>query len=439
MKINRSGIGYPVVLLQAVVEILLLFPLIYIPAYYLLSAESLWGWPALILAGYVLGYSGTRVWKLSRLASAGLWACITASVLAIAMTGIGPALLFTWPMMFAAGYRGIRMAHNGWDALFPGPYYLAGLLMHGGSSFVLSFQESVHDLRTMLAWTGALALIATLLVLNQRMVLEQTLPGKGAPVLERRVLRHNRALIVILLLITAAVVVLPRLQQFVGDMIRRFAAWIAQWFQSTPSEVPPPEPEVIPPTPELPFGDETPSPSPWLALLEQIVIYLVYALLIAALVFALYRLGKHLPRLLRKLSAWMNRRFSHREGQEMLGYEDEIEQIEHEPAGRKLLQGLRRRFAVQRDEPAADNAAAVRQTYRRILSRKIREGYHWNAALTPRETGRDLDHWKGTGGEAESELPPELIELYEVARYGGRAPSDEEVQRVLKASKRHKE
>lgn len=436
MKI-KTGIGYPQMLLQAVVEILLFFPLVYIPAYYLLSPDRLWWWPALFLAGYMLGFTGTRIWMLARLAAAGLWACITAAVLSVSVIGIDQALMLALPLIYIASYRGIRMAHVSWDVLFPGPFYLTGLITYGGASFVLSFNETFHDLRISLAWSGALALIATLFVLNQRMVLEQTLPGKGAPVLERRVLRQNRLLIVVLLILTAAVVVFPRLQQLLGELIRGITSWISQWLQSPPTEEPPGDPEVIPPNPELPIGEDAPSPSPLLAILEQIAIYTVYVLLIAAVLLVLYRFGKHLPRLLRQVAAWLNRRFSHQKGQEMLGYEDEVEQIEHEPAGGKLLRGLRRRFTFRKDEAATDNASAVRQMYRRILSRTIREGYHWNPALTPRETGTDLSRWKGKSDD--TELPSELIDLYEVVRYGSRELSDEEVQHVLKASKRHKE
>ena len=96
------------------------------------------------------------------------------------------------------------MEQASWNLMFPGTYFLIGLILFGVSSFILSFMDSFQGGISSLTWMGA-ALGLTLLLVNRQLVLDETLPGNDQPVLERRVLRYNRWFILVLLLLVAVV------------------------------------------------------------------------------------------------------------------------------------------------------------------------------------------------------------------------------------------
>ena len=96
------------------------------------------------------------------------------------------------------------MEQASWNLMFPGTYFLIGLILFGVSSFILSFMDSFQGGISSLTWMGR-ALGLTLLLVNRQLVLDETLPGNDQPVLERRVLRYNRWFILVLSLLVAVV------------------------------------------------------------------------------------------------------------------------------------------------------------------------------------------------------------------------------------------
>ncbi|MFE9274701.1 DUF4129 domain-containing protein [Paenibacillus glucanolyticus] len=427
MNVHVSG--YMKALLQGFVECVLFFPVLFIPAFYLMPESFRWVWPALVLAGYILGYTGGQLFKFNRQFKAFLWGCLVSVLLSIAMLGVDLALAYSIPVLFVASYRGSRMEQISWNLMFPGTYFLIGLILYGVSSFILGFMDSFQDGIPALTWMGAAALVLTLLIVNRQFVLDETLPGKDQPVLERRVLRYNRWFIIVLLILIGIVAFLPQLQQWFSDLARGIAAWISGLFGSGAEQAPEP-PSMAEPPPEMPMMEEEPkSPSKWMKVIEQMLIYGVFLAIGVGVVYVLFRFGKVLPTLYRKFSAWMNRMMNRQNVQPSLGYEDEVENIEHDPASkrlRRLLSGVRFGGRHREGEESEHLNQKIRQMYRRILSRSIREGYNWKAALTPRETEHDLKDWDGQSDR----IPQSLIELYEEARYGNRDITKEEFERL---------
>ena len=131
------------------------------------------------------------------------------------------------------------------------------------------------------------------------------------------------------------------------------------------------------PPPEMPFLDEeTKPPSQWMKVLEQVLIYGVFTVIGVGLLYVLFRFGKVLPSLYRKFSAWMNRMMNRQNVQPQLGYEDEVENIEHDPASkrlRRLLSGVRIVGRHREGEGPEQLNEKIRQMYRLILSRSIRK------------------------------------------------------------------
>jgi len=429
------GFGILQAFFNSLVECVLYFPVLFIPAYFLFPDSLRWLWPAAALGAYLIGYAGSALLRLNRQFKAVMWAVIVSIALGSWLLGVDLLLAYAIPILFTASYRGSRMEQINWSSMFPGTYYLAGLILYGASSFVLAFMDSFREGMPVLTWFGAGALALTLLIVNQQLVLDETLPGNDRPVLERRVLRYNRSFIVVLLLIIAAIAFLPQLRHWFEEMARGLTAWLSGLF-SAGTETPPETPATPQPPPELQLPDsEQKAPSRFMKSLETVLVYGVFIAIGIGLLLLFMRLGKQLPKLLGILSKWMNRMMSRQETQASLGYEDEVEDIEHERAGQRLRRALANvRFSKKdRGEERHDPNRIIRQMYRRILLQSIREGYNWKAALTPRETENDLKDWQEHSQEW---MPETLVELYEKARYGNRSLTEEEVQRLQNSRKR---
>jgi len=429
------GFGILQAFFNSLVECVLYFPVLFIPAYFLFPDSLRWLWPAAALGAYLIGYAGSALLRLNRQFKAVMWAVIVSIALGSWLLGVDLLLAYAIPILFTASYRGSRMEQINWSSMFPGTYYLAGLILYGASSFVLAFMDSFREGMPVLTWFGAGALALTLLIVNQQLVLDETLPGNDRPVLERRVLRYNRSFIVVLLLIIAAIAFLPQLRHWFEEMARGLTAWLSGLF-SAGTETPPETPATPQPPPELQLPDsEQKAPSRFMKSLETVLVYGVFIAIGIGLLLLFMRLGKQLPKLLGILSKWMNRMMSRQETQASLGYEDEVEDIEHERAGQRLRRALANvRFSKKdRGEERHDPNRIIRQMYRRILLQSIREGYNWKEALTPRETENDLKDWQEHSQEW---MPETLVELYEKARYGNRSLTEEEVQRLQNSRKR---
>ena len=57
-----------------------------------------WVWPALVLGGYLLGYTGVRWFKLDRQFKATLWACLVSITATIAFVGVDITLAYFIPL-----------------------------------------------------------------------------------------------------------------------------------------------------------------------------------------------------------------------------------------------------------------------------------------------------------------------------------------------------
>lgn len=112
---------YMKALLQGFVECILFFPVLFISAFYLMPESFRWIWPALVLAGYILGYTGGQLFKFNRQFKAFLWGCLVSVLLSIAMLGVDLALAYSIPVLFVASYRGSRMEQISWNLMFPAP------------------------------------------------------------------------------------------------------------------------------------------------------------------------------------------------------------------------------------------------------------------------------------------------------------------------------
>lgn len=426
--------GLPRILGMGFAEILLYFPVLFIPMVYLFPDSLILVWPLIVVLGYGLGYAGSCMLRIKTFLMTFLWASVVAVSVSYFLFGTTIALLIAVPSLYVTCYRGIRMEQTGSSLMYSGPYFLIGLAIYGVSSFVLSFVDLFKPYTLVITVAGVCALIMTLFILNRHYVEEQTLPGAQKPIVEQRVLRQNRGMIVILILIIGGLALLPMLQEWIAALGRSIASWIGNLLQTSPGE--PETPEQNPSdASEFPFANDASEPSAFMEFLEKLAFYVVYIAAAALILYLLYRFIKILPKLLQKISAWMNRLMSRQTQDEAsLGYEDEEIEIEHEKVSgrlKRLLGKARMKGAFQTGSESEDNATKIRRVYRRILTHKIREGYNWKASRTPRETKQDMRVWK----ESDESISDEFIRLYEQARYGHRSIQDDELNNNLKELK----
>lgn len=417
---------------QGLVECLLFFPLLYIPLVYAKAGPWIAVWPLMVVVGYGVGYACSRLFRINTVLKTVFWSLAWSVALSLMAFGLSLMLLIGATGLFAACYRGIRMEQTHWPVLFPGMYYLVGLIVYGCSSFILNFEPSFAPYRGALTWFGAAALAVTLFIINRNHVEEATLPHDDKVILEKRVRRQNRWLVASMLLLIAVLVLLPQLRQGLEYLWNAFVSWINGLFQQLPEDKPEPLPEQ--PRLEEPLlpAEESLPPPQWIKILEKFMIFAACAAAGLAAVYLLYRLARMLPKWADKLSAWLNRLLSRRSGEgERLGYVDEVEKI----APSKRRNGFKRwRFSAgnnRADAREEGQEAGIRRLYRKIVERNIRQGYDWKKHLTPRETVHDLKMWK----EASEPVPDGLVELYEQARYGGGIVDKNRAEIVLKASK----
>lgn len=429
--------GLPRVIGMGFAETLLYFPVLFIPMVYLLPESSIPLWILVVILGYGLGYAGSYILRIKTFLMTFLWSSAVAVSISYILIGADIGLVMAVPSLYVTCYRGIRMKQTGISILYSGSYFFIGLAIYGVSSFILSFIERFQPYTLVMTGAGASALVMTLFMLNRHYVEEQTLPGSKKPIVEQRVLRQNRGMIIILIATIGGLSLLPMLQAWLSALGRSIATWIGHLLQTSPGE-PESTPEIVPEAAEMPFANEPSEPSSLMEFLEKLAFYVVYIAAAALILYLLYRFVKVLPKLLQKGSAWLNRLMSHQvQDEAFLGYEDEEIEIEHEKVAsrlKRLLASARWNGAIHKESESVDNATQIRRVYRRILTHKIREGYKWKVSKTPRETKRDMKAWS----ESDEPISDEFIRLYEQARYGHRSIRDEELNNNLKELKHHK-
>ncbi|MFI2858329.1 DUF4129 domain-containing protein [Paenibacillus sp. JSM ZJ436] len=434
----RAGRALLRVLTQGAVECLLFFPLLCIPG--MLGKQQIsftFLFALLLVIGYGAGWGihqgikQNHRWK--RAAGALLWT-LSVSSLTFGITGVSMAAA---PFIYISFYRGGRMGSEKWSVMFPGSYFLSGLILYGLKSLWIQFSPPFQQYQALLTWMGAVALTITLLWSNRSYVEENTLSDQEQPVLEKKVLLHNQIWVWLLLVIIAAVVLLPQLRSLAEGAWHSLLSWLASWLKQ-PEQVPPAEPRPLPegPPPMLPGEEEASQTPAWMRWAERFFMNAVLAIAGIGALYILYKLMRNMNGWLSRLSRWLQQlQQRSREHGLAEGFEDTVEVIKPE---RKVTRHRRRSRPERRKAAGAwakDHRMAVRQLYQQFLLKSMSRGYRFKRYMTPRETLEDLRNFES----AKVNAPEELTALYEKARYGNEPINQEHIQhlkRLLKKTKK---
>lgn len=264
---------------------------------------------------------------------------------------------------------------------------------------------------------GMLTLVLCLFIFNNSNMNKESYTdnSSGAPI-SRSIIRQNRLLVSIV----AVIVFLVASISWIGETLSRLFDALMDWLRSLFPASKEIEPIEQPDTPDPPMNlpMEPPEDPSWLMqLLEKIAMFIGGLAAMILVLWLGYMLLRKLPIIARLIEQWLHR-LSRKErlAASNVGYEDEIELVEHDRGAsrlRKWSSSLRRGRSEDRWDELPDNAARIRDLYRSALLRRERKGYAPKPQLTPRETAVDLQH---NNGQAAA-LPKPLVELYERARY----------------------
>ncbi|MBD3919151.1 DUF4129 domain-containing protein [Paenibacillus sp. PR3] len=277
---------------------------------------------------------------------------------------------------------------------------------------------------------GMLTLVLCLFIFNNSNMNKESYSdsSSGAPI-SRSIVRQNRVLVTIVAIIALLVTSIS----WIGDMVSRLfdslTALLRRLFatssedpqRATPPEQDPPNNLVV----------EPPSDPSWfMELLEKIFMFVGGILSVLLVIWLVYTLLRKVPFIARLVEQWLQR-LSRKERMTAtdVGYEDEIEQVEHERGSSRLRRWSASMFKGRTEDmwdKLPDNAARIRDLYRTALLRRERHGYSAKPQLTPRETAVELQH---NQGHAPS-LPQPLVDLYERARYSSSAIDTREAEQA---------
>lgn len=277
---------------------------------------------------------------------------------------------------------------------------------------------------------GMLTLIFCLFIFNNSNVSKESYSdsSSGAPV-SRSIVRQNRVLVTIVAIIALLVSSISWIGEMVSrlynsfiELLRRLLATSSEDQQpiTTPEEEP--SNNLVMPPPD--------DPSWLMQLLEKIVMFVGGIISIILVIWLGYMLLRKLPFIAKLIEQWLQR-LSRKERMSATdaGYEDEIEQVEHERGSSRLRRWSASMFKGRTEDmwdKLPDNAARIRDLYRHALLRRERHGYSAKPQLTPRETAVELQH---NQGQADS-LPQPLVDLYERARYSSSAIDTREAEQA---------
>lgn len=438
--------------LQALVEIILLLPLLIIAYVNLPFAADLFAWVGTLVVLYMLG---TIFARLPRVRNRGLM--LLASV---AVSGIVTALLWglalpeivTWLLGCIAFYRGQLLATRRWHEVLPISIYWVSVLVYFISSILFSRLLSFESYMPLIAGFGFATLVITLWMTNIYGLQDNSYSDDQESGLNKSILRHNRIAVISLVSLALIVAFFKVIQGFILWGFRTIGKGIAFLLSLLDNEEepilqeeqPPPNMDIFEPQPES-------EPAWWLTILD----YIGYTIAIVVGVLLIYYGGRTLFRLLasgiRKLIQFLKERGLFTDHEQEIGFVDEKQQLFSLKEFGRLYRDRVQQWLADRlkQEPKwkdlQSNRERARYLYRRWLLHRIAAGFQFKPSMTPKEIGKRVgqsSHSRETVGKtarhatsdmlAHEQMADDLISLYEKARYSHTDISDEEIARVKK-------
>lgn len=413
MKLNttdfRRKMQHPLLMALASVPVMMLIVANAAPE----ALRAMWCLPAayvLLSWGCILIPGKKRV--LAGVISAALLILLTIFMLPVAEKLVLALLPILYVVLLI-----VTLPIGGWDRSreLPIALHLSGVLTHALLQLLVNGAEmigsTVYDpVQTPLIVSFLGYAVLLLLAFNRSSLESAAQSRRRVPLLMRR---QNIVITLALLVVGVLIAAIPAIGSLLGrvwQLFMRAVAFVVGLIMALlPQRSPGGGGGGAPGDMDMGIG-EAYQPSELALLMEKIIGWVALIVIVIALVFILRAAWKKLVKLLRILWGRLGQHGA-AAGED---YEDEITDTRDESDVERegLLTRLRR--AAKADEKDLTPAQQVRSRYRRLMQRR-----KWSRASTAREN-----------------LPQEASELYEQARYSGRALSEEEAERFREGTKR---
>jgi len=429
-------------LLSAVIDALYLFPLLF--TFYLQGFALI---PLLFYLGILIGvyyiFSIIRsiFIRKNRLIFFGLVIALDLALLISLAAGLFSDNILTYidwksAVLFiltasAAAVRGICAAERPMLVSFPKTYGIGSL----GAYFVFYFFYGkilpLQEHQKMLLYTGLATVPAVFMIANAELLKQASHNEQRFSASMSRIKRNNRMIILLTVLFGAFIagfntfkeVFLITLKTVIGFVLY----WLGRLFDMASvqrrSQGPPPQGELE----VLPEVEAKPMSPFW----EKVIEIFAIIILAAALLYALYFLGKKIIQLFRYLAELIRRlREESSWAGDTTGYSDEKESLLDWQSLRKIYGDALREWLdrIRRSEvkweQLTDNRQRIRYLYRRLVLKAVDSGYGFRSFLTPNEVLDDLKNHNILDLETKSMME----DLYGKARYGDKDIEGTQVQ-----------
>lgn len=417
---------------RSCIELLIFFPIFYIPGVYALDLPHAWYWLISLLFYPVLGYI-TGIWvPLTK--KSGLLLLMLIVILAgnWLVSGISFIWVFSLPMSGYLFVRGIRAHGVSWDIQFPIKLVVSGLLSYFFASAIFYFVNSFSDFYGFLNYFGIAALVAAFIRMNESNLSSGSLSSKKEAAVASSVMRQNRLLLFILLAVVFFIATLKYIRDAIGwvqDQVYALVSYLLGLIFKKGDNPPMDDPEDG----EFSGVGEKVEVSSFAEWMERIGFYFAMVVLAVVAIILIIVLSKKLPIWLRMLSKWLNSSFNIGQKQSEQGYEDEKEALIDWKNWHKNIGGRFKDWmtSFMEKEPKwrdiEGNRERIRYLYRYWIIRKQGEGYKYKESLTPGEIASDISKWRNT-----ESIPAKLVPLYERVRYSDHSVEDPDVSETKK-------
>lgn len=429
MKLVYQVILRPV--LAWLLETLLAMPVLLLVHLYLIPDRMFWIWIISFALFYVLGCWLRRIWPRQPLSLRHLLFMLISVLYAWAVFGLSAAAAISLPAVWLALVRGGLYAAAPIQFVLTNTYYVVSIMLYFALSVFVRFSAEMAPIASLTSWFAMFTLAVSLFMMNQFALNRESLQEDQQRVVTRSILWKNRLLIILfagLILLVAGFKQLAEGLQALWNMIVRIIVWfLSLGISGEPAQQPPMNPNL---QDMLPMEEQ--EPALFWVILERIAMGIALVLAVVVGLFLLYKIGEALISGLKYLYQWLKGRLFTDELEQAaaLDYEDEVTRLVDWNDLRKQW-GERLRALFEREprirwSSLKNNLERIRCLYREAVIRVIQDGYRFRPSLTPRELQEDANRWR----QGQGWISEQLVLLYEQARYGGKEPSDQEIEQL---------
>jgi hypothetical protein len=423
--------------LQGCIELILFFPVLLAIGLYLTDSRGLWLWLFSMTWYYLFGVSLQALFRWrQRHIQLGVALIVAGWIAFLVVEGTYAAVISAVIGMFLF-HRGVKMVDHSWEDMFPLPMFWVGLIVYLFSYFFYKHNTAASEYLSHFTWFGIASLILCLYFTNLWHLKAAALSGPKTPSLSSSLVRQNRIMVFLLSGFILFVGAFDAIKDMIVRWIKRFFAWLFAMLADEGPEEPLPNETIDTGLPQLPQSEGEPS---WfMMLLEKIALIVFTILTIAAVIWLAYVAFTRLIGVLKKFARWLTAALFHRANipAEQTGYTDEKSNVLSwkdlpKTYARQAKDWLTALLAAERKwSELTNNRERARYLYRHFLYRMIAAGYPISRALTPREIGKDINHWRETSPQDADHLN-HFIELYNAARFGNSEIDNTDIDKMKK-------